>query len=105
MIENDKAFLNRDYHRYRLGCNHSRLYNLLCGERDKDKKEKQRKVVIEMAQGEFTKEEARETKKAVEEIFEAIPKSKRLNYIGHLNDVMLFLEACVRNIPEKGAKT
>jgi len=30
-----------------------------------------------MAQGQFTKEEAKETQKAVEEMFKAIPKSKR----------------------------
>ncbi len=49
-----------------------------------------------MAQGEFTKEEGVETKKAVEEMFEAIPKSKRMGYIGHLNDVLLFLKAAIK---------
>lgn len=46
-----------------------------------------------MAQGEFTKGEASRTKEAVNELFEAIPKSKRFNYLGHLNDILLFLGA------------
>lgn len=49
-----------------------------------------------MAQGDFTKEEAAETIKAVNELFEAIPKSKRTNFIGHLNDISLFIEAAGR---------
>jgi hypothetical protein len=52
-----------------------------------------------MAQGEFTKEEAAETKKAVDEIFDAIPKSKRGNFLGHLNDIFLFLEAAEKAAP------
>ena len=54
-----------------------------------------------MAQGQFTKQEAKETTKAVEELFEAIPKSKRLNYIGHLNDIFLFIEAAQRAAPDE----
>jgi hypothetical protein len=54
-----------------------------------------------MAQGHFTKQEAAETKKAVEEMFDAIPKSKRLNYIGHLNDIFLFIEAAQRAAPDE----
>jgi hypothetical protein len=54
-----------------------------------------------MAQGEFTKSEAAATKQAVEEIFEALPKTKRAGYIGHLNDVFLFLEAAERAAPEQ----
>lgn len=54
-----------------------------------------------MAQGDFTKEEARETRKAVEEMFDALPKSKKFDYIGHLNDVMLFLSAAEKAAPEQ----
>ncbi len=57
-----------------------------------------------MAQGEFTKEEAEQTRKAVDELFEAIPKSKRQDFIGHLNDVFLFLEAAKRAAPNEVAK-
>ena len=46
-----------------------------------------------MAQGEFTKEEAAETKKAVKEVFEALSKRMRMDFIGHLNDICLFLDA------------
>jgi tRNA-splicing ligase RtcB len=45
-----------------------------------------------MAQGKLTKQEAQHAKKCVDEIFTALPKSKRMNFIGHLNDVFLFLD-------------
>jgi len=53
-----------------------------------------------MAQGEFTKEEARKTKKAVEELFKVIPKWTQGEYLGHLNDIKLFLEAAAKNAPK-----
>jgi hypothetical protein len=53
-----------------------------------------------MAQGEFTKAEADATKEAVDEMFNAIPKSKAMGYIGHLNDIFLFIEAAKRAAPE-----
>lgn len=46
-----------------------------------------------MAKGEFTKEEAAATEQAFEEVFEAIPRSKRGAFLGHANDVFLFLHA------------
>lgn len=52
-----------------------------------------------MAQGEFTKEEAAETIKAVDEMFKALPKAKQGQFFGHLNDVCLFLEAAKRAAP------
>ena len=54
-----------------------------------------------MAQGQFTKEEAEQTKKAVEEMFNAIPKSRRMEYIGHLNDIFLFIEAAQKAAPSE----
>lgn len=55
-----------------------------------------------MAQGQFTKEEAQATIEAVDEMFkEAIPKSKKMNYIGHLNDILLFLESAKKNAPSE----
>jgi len=56
-----------------------------------------------MAQGEFTKEEAAETLKAVEELFAALPKSKKREFLGHLNDISLFLEAAKRAAPTDSA--
>lgn len=53
-----------------------------------------------MAQGDFTRAEAKIVKDIVSELFDAIPKTRRFNYLGHLNDVLLFLEACGRQIPE-----
>lgn len=54
-----------------------------------------------MAQGEFTKAEAEETIKAVTELYEAIPKSKRAGYLGHMNDIYLFIDAA-KKAAEKG---
>jgi len=57
-----------------------------------------------VAQGQFTKEEAEETKKAVDELFNALPKSRRMEYLGHLNDIFLFLEAAARVAPSEKEK-
>lgn len=47
-------------------------------------------------QTDFTLERAKEIREIVEEMFEAIPKSKRLGYLGHLNDVLLFVDAAAQ---------
>ena len=54
-----------------------------------------------MAQGEFTKEEARETRDAVTEIMESMSKKKAVEFIGHFNDVFLFLNAAEAAAPEE----
>lgn len=54
-----------------------------------------------MAQGEFTKEEAKATKEAVEEVMKAFPKSKAGEFLGHFNDIMLFLNAAEKAAPEE----
>ena len=54
-----------------------------------------------MAQGEFTKEEATETEKALEEMFNGLSKPKQGEYLGHLNDISLFLAAAKKAAPEK----
>lgn len=54
-----------------------------------------------MAQGEFTKQEAANTDEAVNEMFKAIPKSKQINYLGHLNDILLFLAAAKKAAPDE----
>lgn len=46
-----------------------------------------------MPQGDFTKDEAAKTIKAVNEMFKALPKAKQGQFFGHLNSVFLFLEA------------
>lgn len=52
-----------------------------------------------MTQGQFTKEEAAATKEAVDELFKAIPKSRQMGFIGHLNDIFLFIEAAAKKAP------
>ncbi len=54
-----------------------------------------------MAQGEFTKAEADETVTAVKEIFGALSKAKQREFIGHMNDIYLFIDAAKRAAPEK----
>ena len=52
-----------------------------------------------MAQGEATKEECMETMRAVSELFVALAKSKRVEYLGHLDDICLFLNAAEKILP------
>jgi len=56
-------------------------------------------------QEQFTKEEGAETKKSVEELFDAIPRSRRFDYLGYLNDIMLFLDAAIRQAPNEPLST
>lgn len=53
-----------------------------------------------MAQGEFTKAEAKTAAEILNELFDAIPKSRRGGYVGHLNDLGLFIDAAGRAAPE-----
>ena len=55
-----------------------------------------------MSQGEVTKEEAKFVLEAVDEMFKALPKTKQMNFLGHLNDICLFVEAVKRDAPEEG---
>lgn len=54
-----------------------------------------------MAQGEFTKQEARNAREAAEEILAALPKSKKLEFLGHFNDLFLFLSAAEKAAPDE----
>lgn len=54
-----------------------------------------------MAQGQFTKQEAQATIEAVDDMFKGLPKTRRMEYIGHLNDIMLFLAAAKSNAPDE----
>lgn len=56
-----------------------------------------------MAQGEFTKSEAKETAEAFEEVFGALTKRKQMEFLGHANDIYLFLDAAERAAPESVA--
>lgn len=57
-----------------------------------------------MAQGEFTKEEAKATEEAFQQVFDALPKRKQQAYVGHANDIFLFLAACQRECPSEKDK-
>lgn len=54
-----------------------------------------------MAQGEFTKAEAASTAKAFMEVFRALSRNKQLEFIGHANDIGLFLSAAKKAAPEE----
>ena len=54
-----------------------------------------------MAQGDFTRAEAMETEEAFKEVFEALPKRKQMEFIGHANDIYIFLAAAKRAAPER----
>jgi hypothetical protein len=53
-----------------------------------------------MAQGEFTKQECDHALRCVDSLINAIPKSKKYNYLGELNDICLLLEAAKKAAPE-----
>jgi hypothetical protein len=57
-----------------------------------------------MAQGEFTKEECNAANEALTEVMEAFPKSKALYFIGHFNDIFLFLSAVKKHIENEEKK-
>jgi len=48
----------------------------------------------------FTKQNAKDVLEEVDELFSALPKTKQGSYLGHLNDICLFLEAVQRIAPE-----
>lgn len=54
-----------------------------------------------MTQGRFTKEEAKECHEALDEIMKAMPKTKLMNFVGHFNDIFLFLNACIKEAPSE----
>lgn len=54
-----------------------------------------------MAQGEFTKQEAQETIDSVKEILETLSRRKQAEFLGHFNDIFLFLEAAKKNAPDE----
>lgn len=54
-----------------------------------------------MTQGKASKEEAKSCSEALDEIMKAMPKSKALDFVGHFNDIFLFLSACQRALPSE----
>lgn len=58
-----------------------------------------------MAQGEFTKQEIEETRTAVQDMWEALTKNKRMEFFGHLNDIFLLLDAAKVHAPDENKKS
>jgi len=56
-------------------------------------------------QGDFTQEEAKATEEAFDQVFKALPKKKQAEYLGHANDIYLFLTTCQRECPAATAET
>lgn len=54
-----------------------------------------------MTQGKFSKEEAEACDRALNEIMKAMPKSKSMDFIGHFNDLFLFLSAARKIAPSE----
>jgi hypothetical protein len=54
-----------------------------------------------MAQGQFTKQEAQASRDAVEEIMAAFPKKRLPEFLGHFNDLFLFLSAAEKAAPQE----
>lgn len=63
----------------------------------------QKKGGDNVAQGDFTKQEADATVEAVMELFKALSKSKQADFFGHLNDILLFVDAAKQNAPDETA--
>jgi hypothetical protein len=60
--------------------------------------------MITEVDGRFNKEEAQNALDAFKEIFDAMKGKMLNNFIGHANDIFLFLESAKRAAPEKKVK-
>lgn len=49
---------------------------------------------------EFTKENCKDMESCVQEMFDALAKSKKLEYIGHLNELLVFLAKAAEHAPQ-----
>ena len=56
-----------------------------------------------MNQRDFNEENLKNCKEALEEIMKAIPKSKVVNFVGHFNDLFLFLNGCGAELKKTGS--
>ena len=52
-----------------------------------------------MAQGDFTKEEIAEVRISIDEMFCALSRPNKCAFLGHMNDVLLFLSAAEKHAP------
>lgn len=49
-------------------------------------------------QTDFTLERAKEVREIVEDMYRGLPKARKLDYIGHLNDILLFIGAAEKRM-------
>jgi len=56
---------------------------------------------IMMTQGKFSKEECASCEEALNEIMKAMPKTKVVEFVGHFNDLFLFLTAAKKEAPNE----
>ena len=54
-----------------------------------------------MAQGQFTKQEARAVWEAVKQLYAELPPNKRTGFTGQLNQIALFLDLAQKLAPEE----
>jgi len=54
-----------------------------------------------MTQGKLSKEEAENCYEALDEIMKAFQKNKVSEFIGHFNDVLLFLSTAKKELPSE----
>lgn len=54
-----------------------------------------------MAQNDFTKEEAKFVEEAFTEVFKALSKTKKMEFLGHANDIYLFLSNAKQKLPSR----
>lgn len=57
-----------------------------------------------MTQGKFSKEECKSCEEALNEIMKAMPKNKVGEFVGHFNDLFLFLTAAKAAAPNEEVK-
>lgn len=52
-------------------------------------------------QGKFCKAEAKHVTEGMNEVLKALPRAKKMEFLGHFNDLFLFLAAAEKAAPEK----
>ena len=53
-----------------------------------------------MPEERFTQKEAKRILEVVDDLFSGLPKTRQGSYLGHLNDICLFIEAAGRVAPK-----
>ncbi len=51
--------------------------------------------------GDWTKQEAERARESAGEMWEAISRKKQLDFLGHLNEILVFIEEAKKHAPEE----